>query len=273
MPTLLQKGQEFTIASGSGDNTIQSFNGGLGRAYGSMYVDIVVDGAAVVTTPTTVRVTGDNTFTVQVTDASGSSKYEAGDDIELYVAGDKANSVHRAEVVSVEHVTGGHVNLEVFLVDPHTDTHSATATVTTVTRSTRYVSIPATFVPAIPAGSLPLYQGDISSLTVNGGEVSSLTGITAYEYNGTAILMTFNTERNAASAVTNLQAAIATDPDVDITYLATEETFNRLDTEHHIHVGSKTQTTVIAVTPISLPDGLTIRAGANVGDIFLITER
>ena len=273
MAIILQKGQTFTI--GTDENTIQSFNGGIGGTKGNMYVDVIIVNQTITTTPTEISVTGDNTFTVTVTGASGSSKYEAGDEVQLYKTGDKDASLHNGIISSVSH-SSGNVVLEVYITDPHADPHSTTsATVlsSAVTRSTRYVTIAApTFTPVIPSSVTPLFAGDITSLTVNGGEVSSLSGIQAYEYNGSAFVLTFGDDQRAAAAVTTLQQALDLDGEIDMSYTATTEEFDRLDSEHHIHVGSKTNTTVAVVTPITLPSGLTIRAGQGVGDIFLIKD-
>ena len=164
-------------------------------------------------------------------------------------------------------------SLTATITDPHVDEIDVTGTVdpaTGVTRSTRFVTIHTTLTPTIDASNLPLFAGSWQSIQANGGEISSLTGIQAYEYNGNAFVLTFDTDANATSAVTNLITAFTTDGTLTATYLATRETFNRLDAEHRIHVGSKTTTTAVLATPITLPDGLTIRAGENVQDIFLI---
>ena len=275
MAHILQKGVEFTI--GTDENTIQSFNGGLGGSRSNMYVDIVLDNQDI--TSVAVQVSGNQEFSVTVPGQSGASRFEAGDTLEIYSDADRAGTLHNAEIVSVTH-SGADVVLSLRITDPHDDQHAAVSAAgfatSQITRNDQFVSFTGiTFTPAIPTGLVPLYAGDIESIVLTGdftAQAHLLRGVVAYEWNGTNIIFTYNNSANAIDGVIALQGAIGTSTTATVTlnYVTTTETFDKIDAEHHIHVGSKTPQTVATVTPITLPAGVTIRSGSGVGDIFLV---
>ena len=286
MAIILRKGQEFVTGSGTGaENTIQSFNGGIGGTKGNMYVDLIIDGADITITPNPVSVTGTNQFEVSTASTPVSSRLEVGDAIVLYDNDDEDATRHNAEIASITD-NGTNTEMMVFITDPHNDPHTTSATGLErgdVSRSTRFVTVSGiTFTPAIAAGHAPIYRGDINSIVFDGNpdtdsyEVVEGPGVEAYEVNANGnIVITYRNTQRASVAVVDIQAALAnsnsaTTGTVDLTYHSTTEEFDKMDGEHRIHVGSKTNTTVAVVTPITLPSGLTIRAGSGVGDIFLI---
>ena len=294
MAYILQKGQSFTIGS-AGDNTIQSFNGGIGGTKGNMYIEIVANGTVIThvgSSPAGLHGEDPFSFDIAAADAD-KSKVEVGDTVLLYSNADKDDTSHDFLITGVSHASNGDIELTGYVTD-YTNGDQVAATdsgvvVGDITNNDQFLNIvtddfgaeePSNRIFSNHISEAEFIYNDGSAETVD--LLTQFPGLDGIEYRPASdtLLLIFDNTQQCTAAATTLRNHINND-DTDNTVLVrlvydvtdTGLTWDRMDSEHVIHVGSKTNTTVQTVTPITLPDTLTIKAGSGVGDIFLDTNR
>ena len=301
MAYLLQKGQSFITGDGDGtgtpavpannENTIQSFNGGIGGTHQNMYIEISAVGTVIThvgSSPAGLH--GEDPFSFDITAAAANrSKVEVGDTVLLYNNADKDDTSHSFLITEVTHDTNGDIELTGYVTDyANGDVVQATdsgVVAGDITNNNQYLNIITdAFGAEEPANRIFSNHISAAEFIYNDGaaqEVDLLTqfpGLDGVEYRpgSDTLLLIFENTQQCTAAATTLRDHINND-DLDntvlvrLTYDVTDTglTWDRMDSEHIIHVGSKTNTTVETVTPITLPANLTIKAGSGVGDIFL----
>ena len=299
MANFLRQGQHFVIGNGSGqgeENTIQSFNGLLYKYNQGFFVELIspdhilqADAASVDNDneffiASNTNVVSGSATTIEVTLPANTfeeDELEVGDFVALRDSTHPARGVYRYQITEVSYTDGdSNGTIMATLQNPHpvNDTYSDVDIISSEAfdyGGSHIVDIHLADIPGLPF----LDGGHFQTVTVDsdgGTNVDLVTSgnpaanITNIYYDPSRNILELWTDTLANRNTLNSQIQAALPGDLDIVTSTQTVSFDRLGTTKDILVGSKNTNSAVIATPITLPEGVIIRSGEGVEDIFLI---